>query len=62
MGDAEFQAAGQSTSPNMSSKKKELLSTAMKRTSEWFDLLSTLILIQLFIVRYFRDNLDKKEY
>ncbi|XP_027179362.1 BTB/POZ domain-containing protein SR1IP1-like [Coffea eugenioides] len=35
MGDAEFQAAGQSTSPNMSSKKKELLSTAMKRTSEW---------------------------
>ncbi|KAL3525615.1 hypothetical protein ACH5RR_013987 [Cinchona calisaya] len=35
MGDAEFEATGQLINANMSSKKKELLSTAMKRTSEW---------------------------
>lgn len=48
MGDAEFEGTGQPTTSNMSNKKKELLSTAMKRTSEWFALLLILILINVF--------------
>ncbi|KAL3526863.1 hypothetical protein ACH5RR_011519 [Cinchona calisaya] len=35
MGDAEFEGCGQPTTAIMSTKKKELISTAMKRTSEW---------------------------